>query len=133
MRHLVIKGSSGWVIDRNVTRACDLKHSGENALILPNEPGDQLSLVESGYHSHTSISRFTKSDYPSSPELVCLSEAPSAVAKVPLDYWAKLCCVFNRVHIHTCSHAYFSDMRALMQRNGFWNKQVQRYLAEAAS
>lgn len=52
---------------------------------------------------------------------------------VPLDDWAKLHRVFYFVHLHTCGHASFSDMRILMQQNGLWNEQVQRYLAETVS
>ncbi len=36
IRHIVIEGSSQWVVGRNVTSKCDIVHSNGNYLNLPN-------------------------------------------------------------------------------------------------
>ena len=126
IRHLVIKGSSGWVIGRNVTSPCDIQHINGNALLLPIESGDKISMIDVDFHSYIPFSRFKSMSV--SPSMSCLSAASSAVEKDSLDDWAKLKRVVDRVHKHVCGHAAFSDMRTLLVRNKLWNEHVQKYL-----
>lgn len=56
IRHLLIEGSSQWVVGRNVTSKCDIQHINGNFLKLPN--GNKVSLIEKDMHSYISYQLF---------------------------------------------------------------------------
>lgn len=51
--HLIIEGSSQWIIGRNVTRKCNVERIATNTLILPDKE-DSISLVD--YDLHVDVS-----------------------------------------------------------------------------
>lgn len=116
--HLVIHGSSGWVVGPNITRLYTIEHIDSNALILPSESFDRISLIDVAFHSYLSIRCLIKCEQQSSPCLSCLSAASSAVELGTLDNWSKRRHVVGRVHRHTCGHASYSDMRTMLACNG---------------
>lgn len=132
IRHLLIGGSSSWVIGRNITRPYNMLHIGENALQLPRMKGDKIPMIDNKFHSYIAYDRFL-SDRLSSPSLSCLSASPHATEKRVLDSWAETRRIVDKVHRHVCGHATFSDMRTLLIRNGLWNESVQHYLATKVS
>ena len=58
IRHLVIEGSSQWVLGRNITRTCNILHIGRHALQLPSVSNEFVSLMDHDRHSHVPIGRF---------------------------------------------------------------------------
>ena len=127
IRHLVIEGSSQWIIGRNVTRNVDIIHSNGNCLKLKN--GSIITLIDHDLHSYVPYSSFCTRDIDTATEkmLFCATASiPSSHSKRP---WAELKKIIDKVHTHVCGHASFSDMKVLLQRNGLWSDEVFRYLA----
>lgn len=61
-RHLVIQGSSEWLIVRSLTRRCDLRHISCPAIHLPTlTPADCISMINFENHTHLELCRFFKS------------------------------------------------------------------------
>ena len=63
IRHLIIKGTSQWVIGRNVTKCCNIIHIGENILQLPcvsNSNPDTISLHDHDMHCYIPYSSFSR-------------------------------------------------------------------------
>lgn len=61
IRQLVIKGSSQWILGRNVTRTCNHLHINDNRLQFPMEiygTVDDLSMVDSDAHNYVLLDRF---------------------------------------------------------------------------
>lgn len=38
--------------------------------------------------------------------------------------------IVEKVHQHVCGHSNYTDMRVLLERNNFWNDQVEKYLSQ---
>lgn len=65
IRHLVIEGSSLWLIGRNVTRRCDILHIDCNRIRLSRTPNeDYIDMKDHNQHSHIDFSRFTRAAQP---------------------------------------------------------------------
>lgn len=65
IRHLVIEGSSLWLIGRNVTRRCDILHINANKIRLSRSPNeDYIDMKDHNQHSHIDFSRFTRASHP---------------------------------------------------------------------
>ncbi len=67
IRHLVIEGSSQWVIGPNVTKMCDILHIGKNVLQLPayeNSAQATITLVDHDMHSYVPVQVLKKSRNP---------------------------------------------------------------------
>lgn len=50
IRHLVVEGSSRWVLERNLTRRCNLVHIKRYAINLPVTPADSIDMVDHGLY-----------------------------------------------------------------------------------
>lgn len=127
IRHLVIEGSSQWIIGRNVTTHCDIIHSNGNYLRMKN--GSTITLHDHDMHSYVPYTAFckTKLDYTAETMLFCATASiPSIQSARP---WVELKHVIDKVHSHVCGHASFSDMKVLLQRNGLWSDEAMKYLA----
>lgn len=61
IRHLVIEGSSQWIIGRNVTRHCDIEHIRSNSLLLPGSDSHTISIEDRGFHSYLPYDIFVHS------------------------------------------------------------------------
>lgn len=127
--HLAIQGSSGWVACRHIIRSCTIEQIGGNALILRSESGDCISIIDAALHRYLSTKRLVKCEQQSSPGLLCLSAASSAMDLETFDNWTKLRRVADRVQKHTWGHASHSDMQTLLSRSDLCNENVKSYLA----
>ena len=136
IRHLVISGTSQWVIGRNVTRSCDINHIGGNKLVLPDHDDsaqhDSLSMVDSDFHSYIPYERFLCPTVQASSEsVVCTvfcatAQIEDGLSKRP---WKEIQTVVDKVHKHVCGHSNFSDLKFLLQRNSLRNDEISKYLS----
>ena len=132
IRHLIISGTSQWVVGRNVTRACDIRHIGANKLVLPDTSGtsacDSISIVDHDLHSYLPYSRFLP-PYVSASLISTKSHIFCATAQLGDDStsrsWIETQKIVDKVHRHVCGHSNYSDMKLLLQRNDLWNAEIQ--------
>ena len=131
IKHLIIEGSSQWVVGRNVTRRCNINHANGNTLQIP-QINDYISLADNNFHSHIPLNTFTKlsrhDDYKYKAKLFC------ATAKINQNEnthtpWSEIKKIVDKVHQHICGHSQYSDIKILLQRNNLWNEEVNRYLS----
>ena len=136
INHLIISGSSQWVIGRNVTRACDIVHIGGNRLNLPSADGgtenaDTISLVDSDMHSYMPYDIFLRCANASSEivgsRLYCATATIGSSRDSPS--WKDVQKIVDKVHKHVCGHSSFSDIKTLLSRNDLWSDEVGKYLA----
>ena len=125
IRHLVLDGSSQWVIGKNVTQHANILHMAENALQFEcNGVMDKFTLMTHKFLSYIPLAAFVKAPVASSA-LTCLNG--NATTHRP---WAVLQNILDKVHRHVCGHANFTDMRLLLERNEMWSPAVQQYLTQ---
>ena len=122
IRHIVIDGSSPWVIGRNVTRKCDIVHINGNYIRFPPSDGvsDTLSMSDYNLHSYIPLEAVLKPHALSPPVsiLTGFSADLDIESKRGVNRpWSELKRIVDRVHDHTCGHASFSDIRTLLSRN----------------
>lgn len=58
IRHLVIEGSSQWVLGRNLTRTFNLVHIVRHSIDLPVTPVNSIDMIDHGRPSCVEVSRF---------------------------------------------------------------------------
>lgn len=131
--HLVLDGSSQWVIGRNVTRNCDLIHDGCHEIRLPITSGSWEALPQIDYnnHSHLPLSCFpkiTKALRTIASHTASLSSCSPSI--ISTHSWPEKVRIINKVHKHVCGHASYGDIKTLLQRNKLWDNDIQRYLAQ---
>lgn len=128
IRHLVIEGSSQWIIGRNVTRFGNIIHIGTNRLELP----DFVSLVDNKFHSFVPYKLFLPADIAISKmsvnRIFCVTAQLSDETKTQSP-WSEVKKVIDKVHTHVCGHSSYSDIKTLLERNQLWNVDAQKYLA----
>jgi len=128
IRHLVIEGSSQWIIGRNVTQLCNIVRIGKNMLELPNNSGS-ISLRNYDLHCYVPYEIFCSQ---SSFERGNMATMFCAAAKLDtfedIRPWKDVKSIVDKVHKHVCGHSNYSDMRILLERNNLWNKEVEKYL-----
>lgn len=134
IRHLVIDGSSQWVVGRNVTNYCDILHVNQNILKLPpdasgNSQGS-VTLVDRDMHTYIPHTAFTFQAETLTPRhettLFCATaHIDGNLAKKP---WKDLKNIVDKVHKHVCGHSTYSDIKILLERNELWNAHVDKYL-----
>jgi len=132
IRHLIIEGSSQWVVGRNVTRYCNIIHIGENKLCLPpSEVGnDSISLVNEDLHCYIPSKAFFKSSSVSGKAIFCATGKLSNSIDAKNLPWSNRKAIIDRVHLHVCGHSSFSDMKTLLQRNDLYDDNAAEYLAQ---
>lgn len=136
INHLVMNGSSLWIIGSKVTHVGDLLHIGGNKILLLSGNGfcNSLQMVDFGLHSYINGNRFDFGSKAKYSKPVWASSASStkdtSTWSNTLQPWNELRRIEDKVHKHTCSHSAYSVMRTLLQRNELWTKAVHRYLAE---
>jgi len=130
MRHLIIEGSSQWLIGRNVTKSCDILHIGKNLLKLPDD--DTISLVDKDLHSFIPYNTFC-----GKRRVLCESDKSTifcATAIVSCSEesrpWIETKKIVDKVHTHVCGHSNFSDIKILLERNSIWDESVEKYLVQ---
>ena len=128
IRHLVIEGSSQWVIGRNVTRFCNIHHVDRNCLMfrssVSNEPLS-MTLYDIGDHCYLPFSTFecTQSRHVDK----CLVSLSCSVQTSDL-LWSDRKRIIDKVHRHVCGNSSYEDINFLLSRNEFWNEQCAKYL-----
>ena len=127
-RHLVLRGSSQWVVGRNVTNKCEILHADGNRLRFKLKCGtcDYLALKNFQMHSYVPRESFRPAPRSSFTSVL------SALHGVSIDEcsWQTIKKTVDKVHKHVCGHAPYSDIKLLLVRNSFWNEHVQRYLTD---
>ena len=117
--HLVIEGSSQWVIGRNVAKRTDIIHLDGNYIRFNHVSGPKFSTVQledHGDHSYIPLNRFFHNTYASINDLGSNALFPYSSQTSSPDMRH----ILNRVHEHVCGHASYSDMRKLPPRNHLW-------------
>lgn len=123
--HLVLEGSSQWVIGRNVTRKANIEHLERNALAFVVDGNiDYISMVDHYFLSYIPLDCFIASRN-SESTLSCLS----AVTTHDMP-WKDVKKVIDKVHKHVCGHATLTDYKLLLERNGLWNETIASYIAK---
>lgn len=126
IRHLVIAGSSQWIIGRNVTRNCDILHLGTNVLRLPKNQGS-ITIIDKDFHSYLPYNIFCSVDpVPEHYSSVFFCAAMN-VHSARLD-WKAMKKIVDKVHNHVCGHASFSDIKTLLERNNLFTDECAKYL-----
>ena len=128
IRHLVLQGSSQWVVGRNVTTKGDILHAECNKLRFPrdNNSYEYISLIDHDMHSYIPRKTFTPLENRSSSfcgVMTAMQATPIADCS-----WKMVKHTVDKVHKHVCGHAPYSDIKLLLYRNNFWNDSVERYL-----
>lgn len=110
--HIVLEGSSQWVIGKQVTRKCKIDHMSRHALLFFNgRCMDSISIVDHEFLSYISLSRFfTRGN---NQTLSCLNA--NVLYQRP---WHEIKKILDKVHRHVCGHASFTDFKLLFERNG---------------
>lgn len=140
IRHIVVDGSSQWIIGRNLTRKCNIEYIGRSSIRLPTiEPTDFIQMYDFDLHSHVNIDRFLNLNYgsrvlsPSPAVLAADNVLQASYVNTPSMNWSQIRRIVDRVHKHVCGHATYSDIRTLLDRNKLWTGQTQKYLSELLS
>lgn len=127
--HLIIDGSSQWVVGRNVNRKCNIEHIDCNKVILPCKE-DSIELVDFDFHSYIPYKKFLPdpdtSSFVTENKIYCATAKISQVLSRP---WFEVKKIIDKVHKHVCGHSTYSDIKTLLERNKLWNAEVQKYLA----
>eukprot|EP00171_Calliarthron_tuberculosum_P000101 IDg101t1 len=128
VRHLIIQGSSQWVIGRNVTKHCNIIHINGNKLQLPvkDDQDENLTIELADHDMHCFVPLFTFGVCANSAEMYCATV--SFASKATNRSWPELKSIIDKVHKHVCGHASYNDIRILLERNDLWNEDVRKYL-----
>ena len=108
IRHVVVDGSSPWVLGRNITSKCDIVHIGGNFIRFPPSSdgvSDTLTMIDFDLHSYVPITNTSPSV--NSPSVVTLAGFRAQIEtlkQVPVNNrsWSQLKRIVDRVHNHTC-------------------------------
>ena len=123
--HLVVAGSSQWVLGRNVTRRSNIEHLDTNALVfLVDGKRDQISLTDEDFLSYISLDYFTLS--------IINGSTVSSLSAITIDAtpWSDIKKIIDKENKHVCGHASFTDYQLIIERNNLWNDTVASYLRE---
>lgn len=132
-RHLIIYGSSKWIVGRNVTKKYNINHIDKNVLQLPNEksmaPFDNIILIDDDLHSYIPYHIFHPDNIHNnahSPRNFC---ATTVLSNTPTKLtWSEKKKIVDKVHRHICGHSTFKDIKILLGRNQLWDDDVKKYL-----
>lgn len=132
IRHLVLEGSTSWVIGRNVTKLCNIVHHGSNSLQFFDPEGhlEIISMNDVGDHSYLNASLFMRnscSDGMSSSEHSMIGLSCS-VYSADLS-WPEIKKIIDKLHRHICGHASYNVVKLLLDRNNIWTDNCEKYLS----
>lgn len=124
--HLVIQGSSQWVVRRNVTQNCNIGRIEKNVLELLNEAGT-ISLRNHDLHCYVSYKIFAKDvDGTSAALFLDTAQLENSVEVHP---WKELKTIVDKVHRHLCGQSNFSELKICVERSKLRDLNVDKYLA----
>ena len=125
IRHLVLDGSSQWIIGENVTQHSNIMHIGQNALqFVTDGVSDTFTMIDNNFLSYLPMSVFS-SENNEAPVLSCLN---GNISKKPSRNQVKA--IVDKVHKQVCGHTNLTDMRLILQCNGLWNDIVCDYASQ---
>lgn len=130
IRHLIIEGSSHWVVCRNVTRHCNIVHIDDNKIVFP-KTRDSISLVDLQFHSHIPYGAFLGGVRPCSEDMskkLCCATAGLS-NETNTRPWSEIKKIVDKVHKHVCGHSTYPDIKILLDRNNLWNTETNKYLS----
>ena len=131
MRHLIIDGSSPWLIGRNVTTKGNMIHANGNRLEFPQHNGliDTINLVDHDMHSFIAKERFYHHEFNSlhDPTIQSLCSATAATVNEDRKKTQRL---IDKVHKHVCGHSNYRDIQPLLERNNIWSEECKKYLTD---
>lgn len=134
IRHLVVQGSSQWVIGRNITKHCTIERIDGNYLRLPIKHNCDhhitVQLLNVEQHCYPPLSAFGIHSYVHQSSLF-YATIQSHHSTTNMEDWDSLRKLLDKVHTHVCGHASYNDIRLLLQRNRIWNPQVESYIRKA--
>lgn len=140
--HLVIDGSSQWVIGRSLTRKWNIKYIDSSARQLSQtSPIVFIKMYDFDNHNRIEISGFRSSSIKIVQFTASLGTATfdagnalfvSALKPIKTDRSSTQKTI-NRVQKHVCSQAIYSDICTLLQRNNVWFERIQRCNAARAA
>ena len=127
-RHIVIEGSSEWLIGRNVTTKCDTIHP--NGKFLKINDYVNILLLNVDMHSYIPSSIFlkqaTESHSTYQTKMFCATGTiHDSIYSCP---WPELKEIIDKVHKHLWGHASLSGTQILLQRNNLWSTEIEKYL-----
>ena len=127
--HIVVSGSSPWLIGSNVTTNCDIIHLKGHYIRFPNTTGnlDRMTLVNHQHHSYVPF-RAVVTKVQNGKSINCLAGFGISHPENQTLTWPYIKRIVDRVHKHVCGHAAYSDIRTLLKRNNLWSSAVQHYL-----
>lgn len=133
INHLIIDGSSQWIVGRNVTRRCKIDHMEDNKMELPKfnktDPTDSISLVDYDLHSYIPYKVFLNSRQKSTQAFNSTMFCATTQFNAPLKHnWSERRKIVDKIHKHVCGHSNFGDMKTLLQRNNLWDHDTEKYL-----
>lgn len=134
--HMVLEGSSKWVIGRNETKHGDVGNINIPFMFFQSSSDGEQHVNNNVEHDmllYQPIQLFCSTGVTDLDRESPLSEISGAVVKKPsADVttalpWVKLRPITDRVQSHVCGHADFGDIRILLDRNQLWSNDARRY------
>lgn len=131
IRHLVLEGSSQWLIGRNITGKSNIMHIGTNAIVFagPNHSTKSITMVDHDLHSYVPYVAFSRAATGKHQSASLNSLCASSTHATETRPWSEVKRIIDKVHKHISGHASFSDIRTLLERNDMWSKEVEKYLS----
>lgn len=128
IRHLVLDGSSQWVIGQNVTSFGNICQIGNPLLVLQQEHNDTISfpLTKVNRLLYMPTSYFGTE---SNARGKSLSSSSAAIVRP----WNEIKTIVDRVHRHVCGHSNYGDIKTLLERNNLLNDDVCEYIQQLIS
>ena len=120
------------MIGRNVNAKCDIILTMGNFLRFPNSV--EIPIKYDDFHSYIPF-RFFRTSHSCcqasfQAKIFCATGIVEDSEK--LRSWTDLKKIIGKVHKHVCGHASLSDMKTLLERNGLWSSEVEKYLCRVA-
>lgn len=130
IRHLIIGGSSIWVIGSSVKAGANVSHEDGNYLgfrLPESEERDILPLTEFGTNSYVLRYQFNNVGFTFVEDAITASLCIPPVNLV----WNETIKIIDIDLEHVRGHAAYDDIRTLLQRNNFWNSECAPYPLDA--
>ena len=126
--HIVIEGSSKWLIRRNIATKWEIIRSNGNALKINDNIN--IPLLNVDMHSFIPSSIFLKQATEShSIYQTNLFYATGTIHNSTYSRpWQELEKIIDKVHKHVRGHVSLSDIQILLQRNNLWSTKIEKYL-----
>lgn len=122
--HLVLGGSSNWVVGRNVTSKSDILQLDEFFMVVNGKDNNRISFTLTDYDYHLYLQR----DLFIAPYVYVPTAATETFQLEIL--WPNAKGIIDDVYRHVCGNYSFSDIKVLLQRNCVWSLDAEKYMAD---